>query len=392
MKKKEISDFYVPKENDVYGFYELEKTIKTTEKSVKDTIRQPKYSMNYLVAGRVVRIVFNGFDFGYCAVLGVERKEHSDPTISGYDYSMRVVLKLDPESVRGSGPITMDRIRPARENVAFTAETILVKLDSLDEITTIKLKGCEKIETAEARKAIVKQTEVSISRCSAASMYLNPVEKMGIKDKKFVDELDSLKKLKERYETHELRKDPNFENIYKTYQEKLKLQDELRSLQLEFKKAQSESLMAELEARKRVLRRLEYCSDGDIITQKGRVACEISAADELLLTEMIFGNIFKELDPSTSAALLSCFVCQEKASTPKLADQLGSALRTMQTYARHIANITQDARLEIDVEEYVDSFRPQMMDIVYNWINGKTFKDICENREIFEGLFVMFSI
>lgn len=29
---------------------------------------------------------------------------------------------------------------------------------------------------------------------------------------------------------------------------------------------------------------------------QGRVACEVSAADELLLTEMIFGNVFEELD------------------------------------------------------------------------------------------------
>lgn len=119
---------------------------------------------------------------------------------------------------------------------------------------------------------------------------------------------------------------------------------------------------------------------------QGRVACEISAADELLLTEMIFGNVFKELDAATAAALLSCFVCQENSSSPHLADELSGALRTMQSYARRIASATLDARLEIDVEEYISSFRPHVMDIVYKWIEGKSFSDICSSTDIFEGM------
>lgn len=101
---------------------------------------------------------------------------------------------------------------------------------------------------------------------------------------------------------------------------------------------------------------------------------------------MIFANVFKELDAATSAALLSCFVSQEKSNNPRLAESLGGALRTMQNYARRIAQATIDARLEMDQEEYVESFRPQMMDIVYNWIQGQSFQEICDsNKDVFEG-------
>jgi ATP-dependent RNA helicase DOB1 len=41
---------------------------------------------------------------------------------------------------------------------------------------------------------------------------------------------------------------------------------------------------------------------------KGRVACEISTGDELLLTELIFHG----LTVDQSVALLSCFVFDEK--------------------------------------------------------------------------------
>ncbi len=45
---------------------------------------------------------------------------------------------------------------------------------------------------------------------------------------------------------------------------------------------------------------------------KGRVACEISAGDELVLTELMFAGVFNELDVDQTVALLSCFVFEEK--------------------------------------------------------------------------------
>lgn len=36
--------------------------------------------------------------------------------------------------------------------------------------------------------------------------------------------------------------------------------------------------------------RLGFTSQGDVVDIKGRVACEITTGDELMLTEMIFQN------------------------------------------------------------------------------------------------------
>jgi ATP-dependent RNA helicase DOB1 len=47
---------------------------------------------------------------------------------------------------------------------------------------------------------------------------------------------------------------------------------------------------------------------------KGRVACEISAGDELLLTEMIFNGVFNDLTVEQTVAMLSCFVFSEKVT------------------------------------------------------------------------------
>ena len=58
--------------------------------------------------------------------------------------------------------------------------------------------------------------------------------------------------------------------------------------------------------------RLGYANASDVIEVKGRVACEISTGDELLLTELIFSGAFNNLSVEQATALLSCFVFQEK--------------------------------------------------------------------------------
>lgn len=93
--------------------------------------------------------------------------------------------------------------------------------------------------------------------------------------------------------------------------------------------------MDELKHRKRVLRRLGYCSASDVIEFKGRVACELSSGDELLLTEMIFNGIFNTLTTGQCVSLLSCFVCDEKSSEqPAAAEELSGNFQAYFPYTK----------------------------------------------------------
>ena len=57
----------------------------------------------------------------------------------------------------------------------------------------------------------------------------------------------------------------------------------------------------------------------------------------------------------------------------------------MQETARKIAKVSKEAKLEIDEETYVEKFKPHMMDVVYAWATGKSFAEICQMTDIFEG-------
>ena len=111
---------------------------------------------------------------------------------------------------------------------------------------------------------------------------------------------------------HELHQSPRLAALYDAYAEKVVVQTKIADLNRRIAAAHSVMHLDELKHRKRLLRRLEFCTADDVVSHKGRVACEISTGDELLLTELIFNGVFNDLTPEQSAALCSCFVFQEK--------------------------------------------------------------------------------
>lgn len=55
-------------------------------------------------------------------------------------------------------------------------------------------------------------------------------------------------------------------------------------------------------------------------------------------------------------------------------------MRKMQEAARRIAHEIKEAKIPIDEEEYVASFKTEMMDAVHSWCKGATFATICKVR------------
>lgn len=51
----------------------------------------------------------------------------------------------------------------------------------------------------------------------------------------------------------------------------------------------------------------------------------------------------------------------------QLTKQLAEPLSELQQTARHIAETSQECKLDLDPDEYVESFKPFSMDITYHW-------------------------
>lgn len=113
-----------------------------------------------------------------------------------------------------------------------------------------------------------------------------------------------------------------------------------------------------------------------MVQLKARAACEISTGDELLLSELLFDRFFNELSPELCAATLSCFVFEEKSEAPTLREELAKPFRQIQAKARMVARVSQESKLAVKEDEYVQGFKHQLMEVVYAWAQGKSFAEI----------------
>ncbi|KAK1758129.1 NUC185 domain-containing protein [Echria macrotheca] len=155
---------------------------------------------------------------------------------------------------------------------------------------------------------------------------------------------------------------------------------------------QNLQLLPDYEQRIQVLKDLSFIDDGSRIQLKGKVACEIHSGDELVLTELILENVLAEYEPAEIAALLSAFVFQEKTeSVPLLSGKLEKGMKTIIEISEKV-NAVQTLHQVIQSSEESNDFasRPRfgLMEVVYEWARGMSFKNITDLTDVLEGTIV----
>jgi len=216
---------------------------------------------------------------------------------------------------------------------------------------------------------------------------LDPIEDMKVEDGDFKKVVRKLEMIEDKLLNNEaFSKSTDIQTRYDNYKRKLELEEEIKVSHKSLKHAEDVILKHELKCMKRVLRRLGFTNLEDIVDVKGRVACEINAADTLLLTELMFTGFFNELSVEHTVAALSCFVFQEKGEeTPKAKEELMVLYRTIQDVSRRIGKISQECKLNLDLDAYVREVNGHMMEVTNAWAGGAKFIEICQMSDIFEG-------
>ncbi|KAG0338050.1 hypothetical protein BG004_007384, partial [Podila humilis] len=149
---------------------------------------------------------------------------------------------------------------------------------------------------------------------------------------------------------------------------------------------QNLELLPDYHQRIAVLKELRYLDpENSTVQLKGRVACEVNTADELILTELILDNMLSEFEPEEIVALLSCFVCQEKnASEPVLTPQLAKGKEMLLRIELKMAEVQQAHGLESAPAPGTSQLRFGLTEVVYEWARGMTFKQITELTDVQE--------
>lgn len=402
------SEHVIDDEDTIADYYDIRKQLDILKDDLRTVIQHPNYALPFLQPGRLVRVKHESADFGWgCVVnynkrMGPRGSPLPDGTSAQDSYIVDVLLQCDlgaaSTKLRAGQPFTaVTGIRPYSPDSAVTgsngsaapkAEYVIVPclLSTIDGISHIRIFLPKDLKPPAAREGAFKNVKEVQRRFPDGIQLLDPVENMGIKDPEFKELLRKIETLEEALRKNALYGTPELPAKYEQYAAKMEVVSQIRAIRKKIQAAESVMHLDELKQRKRVLRRLEFTTSDDVVEMKGRVACEISTGDELLLTELIFHGVFNDLSPEQCAALCSCFVFDEKSEKlPRLREELAGPLRRMQEFARNIAKVSKESKLEISEDEYVQSFKMGLMDAVFQWCKGAKFSEICKMSDVFEG-------
>lgn len=385
----------VPDEAVIAAYYTMKKTLAQLQDDRREVVRNPQFSLPFLQPGRLVEVRYEQKDFGWGVVVSCQK--HAPPSdqpftstlVSHQHYVVEILLRCAPGTVipkQRSHMPSFNGIDPGKEGGEWLVVPVL--LSYVQEFSGIRIFLPKDLRLRDARAQVGKNMAEVKRRFPKGLPLLDPVKDMKIKDDlKFQQLLGKIEILSKKIDEAPIAQDKaRCDELYAMYASKQAAQDEVKKLQDKITEAQNVLQLDELKKRKRVLRRLGFTTSDDIVEKKGRVACEISTGDELLLTELIFTGTFNDLAPEQCAALLSCFVFGERSEHPvRLKEELAAPLRVLQDTARRIAKVANEAGLTLPEQDYVQSFKVELMDAVLQWCQGSSFADICRMTDVFEG-------
>jgi hypothetical protein len=64
----------------------------------------------------------------------------------------------------------------------------------------------------------------------------------------------------------------------------------------------------------------------------------------------------------------------------RLKEDLSGPLSTLRDIAGRVGKVAEECKMEIDVDEYVSKFRPDIMEVVFAWCKGAKFAEVGPRR------------
>ncbi|KAH9784430.1 DExH-box ATP-dependent RNA helicase DExH10 [Citrus sinensis] len=373
-------------EAEVAEYHKLKLDIAQLEKKLMSEITRPERVLYYLGSGRLIKVREGGTDWGWGVVVNVVKKPSAGvgtlPSRGG-GYIVDTLLHCSPaSSENGSRP----KPCPPQPGENGEMHVVPVQLPLISTLSKIRLSVPPDLRPLDARQSILLAVQELESRFPQGLPKLNPVKDMKIEDPEVVDLVNQIEELEHKLFAHPLNKSQD-ENQIRCFQRKAEVNHEIQQLKSKMRDSQIQKFRDELKNRSRVLKKLGHIDADGVVQLKGRAACLIDTGDELLVTELMFNGTFNDLDHHQVAALASCFIPVDKSSEQiNLRMELAKPLQQLQESARKIAEIQNECKLEVNVDEYVEStVRPFLMDVIYCWSKGATFAEVIQMTDIFEG-------
>ena len=243
-----------------------------------------------------------------------------------------------------------------------------VGLDNIERISQVRIFAPQALNSLEARKKVALAVKEVLKRFPEGPPLLDPIKDLGIDEAGFqvlIERAEALaKRMTEFIEGTDWDEAKRF-SLVQTYESRLELKERARLLRDEARSCQTMAMKDDLKKMKRVLKKLGHVDANGVIQTKGRTACELNTADELVVTELIFTGVFKSLTVEQCVALLSSMTYDERNKddddpTKGLKSFLLNPFYKLQEVAKTVAKVQASCGLDVDEDEFIDKFNPGM--------------------------------
>lgn len=428
-------------EKEVKDYFRMRQVADKLRAECRDLIHQPKYVIPFMQGGRLVRVNELGKqhkkpqDYGWGVVIKYTKRA-GGTKMSGEDrYSVDILVRCVAGTAEGRRPVpyrrsSAEKLDEAAEKAAkgdgdnsIAAAgngqpgpssrgrlagrlgkkpkapeerrddwlILSFSLRDLDGVSALRVYKPENLRSHENRASVGSSVIEALSRHPEGLPLLDPLSDMELQDEAFVVLVKKVEAIDDALKASPVSSAPAQKRLLAAWKEKSTLNDEVKVAKFKVKEGQGLIYKEDLKRRKRVLRRLGFVSEEGVVEVKGRLACEVSTADELVITELMLGGQLSTMTPEVLVAVCSCFVVDESKKEDdalELEKELETGYDALKAVIVRVGTVMNESKIVTDIDEYVDSFSPVGMRLIYHWCKGKDFKEVCELSNMFEGSIV----
>lgn len=248
-----------------------------------------------------------------------------------------------------------------------------------------KLSNADKNELETLIVEFICYVSRTVRKANEVSIAANPslkVQQSILQRLKIVKELNSLSVLK----------DTKFADKYDVFHERFELQSQIKNI-YHMMSEQNLNLLPDYESRLSVLKETGFIDYNNNVLLKGRVACEINTGYELVLTELILDNFLGDFEPEEIVALLSAFVYEGRTKDeepPAITPRLAKGKEKIREIYAKVQEVSERYQIPATQEEaeFLEKKRFALLNVIYEWARGLSFKEIMEMSVEAEGTIV----
>ncbi|KAK4703557.1 antiviral helicase SKI2, partial [Phenoliferia sp. Uapishka_3] len=404
-----------PKTDELHQFYDLSLRIVELNTAVLEGVLSHPAAAKVLATGRLVILSDGHFKDNPAVLL-----KSAPPAVlpSGVIDSTKqfFVLAFVPPDIRAKKhDVAADAVpplwppRPQHSSAEMTYELAIVPITSISLVTSLTMKVDAEAIAERHRRSFMEGALADFIKLMDDGAQLQEADWSKVRGLEFREALEERNELVKKLEFFAV-EDEDFAENYKTVHGERVLEEKIAGLRMALSE-QNLELLPDYEQRIEVLKDLQFIDDNSTVLLKGRVACEINSANELVLTELILENTFAAYEPEEVVALLSCFIFQEKTDvepllTPKLedvryslfnakpsliADPLLSCTQgkaTILEITERVRRVQSKHRADIAEEGFSTELKFGLVEVVYEWAKGMPFSQVTALTDVQEGTIV----